>query len=205
MRTRAIDLIDPQETYERLKSYLSTTDPGQCWEWQGATCQHSGGYGMFRIRCHSGPRTAKPHRVAWTILKGPIPDGLVIDHITCNNRRCCNPDHMRVVTQSVNASRVAELAPVNCTKCGSNDWLSEADGRRCRPCWNEYFRQWQRDQQPPVECAECQTKFQRTAKNMRFCSDPCKRTNTLRRRRDWARAKSARLRAEEGVVLQKAP
>lgn len=205
MKTRAIDLVDEQETLERLRSYLSTTNPDECWDWGGAIDNYSGGYGTFRIRCHSGVRTAKPHRVSWTILRGPIPPGLVIDHIICNNRRCCNPGHMRVVTQSENAARVAEQAPESCTKCGANDWIEESDGRRCRHCWNTYFKQWQRDQKPSVACPECDARFQRTKTNMRFCSDPCRRANTLRRRRDWARDKSAKLRALKSTGLPKAP
>lgn len=193
MRTRPIDLVDPADTLERIKARVQLTPDG-CWTWTGARDLRSGGYGMIRVNCVDGARTSRPHRVTWTILKGPIPDGLVIDHIVCGNRLCCNPDHLRVVTQSENAARVALAAPERCTKCGASDWLDESDGRRCRPCWNRYFRQWQRDQKPPIECPECGLTFQRTAQNMRFCSEPCRREATLRRRRDWARAKARALR-----------
>jgi hypothetical protein len=44
----------------------------------------------------------KAHRVAWENAKGPIPKGLVIDHM-CRVRSCCNPDHLRLVTPKINA------------------------------------------------------------------------------------------------------
>lgn len=42
------------------------------------------------------------HRYTWEKVNGPVPDGLVLDHV-CRNKACCNPDHLRTVTQSVNA------------------------------------------------------------------------------------------------------
>lgn len=42
------------------------------------------------------------HRVTYTIFKGEIPKNLVIDH-ECMNKWCVNPDHLRVVTERINA------------------------------------------------------------------------------------------------------
>jgi hypothetical protein len=41
------------------------------------------------------------HRATYTALVGPIPDKYVIDH-KCRNRACCNPNHLRAVTKSIN-------------------------------------------------------------------------------------------------------
>jgi hypothetical protein len=49
------------------------------------------------------------HRLAWEWANGPIPDGLVIDHL-CMNRACVNIEHLEAVTQQVNAERRSRAA-----------------------------------------------------------------------------------------------
>lgn len=48
------------------------------------------------------PRRA--HRVAYELLVGPIPEGLVLDHL-CRVRHCVNPDHLEPVTKRENERR----------------------------------------------------------------------------------------------------
>ena len=48
--------------------------------------------------------TAMAHRVAYESFRGPIPDGLEIDHL-CRVRNCINPDHLEVVTHAENMAR----------------------------------------------------------------------------------------------------
>jgi hypothetical protein len=40
--------------------------------------------------------------VAYELVKGPIPEGLYIDHM-CHTPACVNPDHLRAVTNKQNA------------------------------------------------------------------------------------------------------
>jgi hypothetical protein len=65
-----------------------------CWVWTGSKTQK--GYGRF------GHRLA--HRTSYELLVGPIPEGLVIDHL-CRNRGCINPVHLEVVTNRENVMR----------------------------------------------------------------------------------------------------
>lgn len=64
------------------------------------------GYGKVRIWRDGIRRTLGTHRVAWEQAHGPIPQGLVLDHL-CEQPSCCNPEHMRVVPQRHNVRRGA--------------------------------------------------------------------------------------------------
>lgn len=59
----------------------------------------------------------KAHRYAYeTLGPGPIPDGLVLDHL-CRNRACCNPAHLEAVPQRTNVLRAPTAqATINAAK-----------------------------------------------------------------------------------------
>lgn len=46
-------------------------------------------------------KAIKAHRAAWMLANGPVPEGMVLDHI-CRDRACINLEHLRVVTQQEN-------------------------------------------------------------------------------------------------------
>jgi hypothetical protein len=52
----------------------------------------------------------RAHRVRYEAIFGPLPEGLVPDHL-CKHRPCCNPAHMEAVTAAENVRRgsVAKL------------------------------------------------------------------------------------------------
>lgn len=76
---------------------------GECWVW--TACLNSRGYGVISIE----GRRQLAHRVSFTWAKGPIADGLQVDHL-CNVRRCVNPDHLEAVTAHVNVQRSYDRA-----------------------------------------------------------------------------------------------
>ncbi len=81
-----------------------------CWEWTGAQRKGYGQVGWQR-------RVVVVHRLVWQTLRGPIPEGLVMDHL-CRNRCCCNPDHLRVVTgyENVMDGRSQNFGAINSRK-----------------------------------------------------------------------------------------
>lgn len=69
-----------------------------CLIWQGAT--NTNGYGVIR---HEG-RNRVVHVLAYEETKGPIPDGLELDHL-CGVHACLNVDHLEPVTHVENMRR----------------------------------------------------------------------------------------------------
>lgn len=85
-----------------------------CWLYGGSISGR--GYGMLSHRA----KNLSVHRLAYERFKGPIPTGLVVDHL-CRTPLCVNPDHLEVVTQFENVMRgrafVARYAKV--THCAA--------------------------------------------------------------------------------------
>jgi YHS domain-containing protein len=69
--------------------------PDACWEWQGTIT--SWGYGQVKVN----KQLWRAHRLIYVLVNGPIPEDLFILH-GCDNRRCCNPSHLRIGTHDEN-------------------------------------------------------------------------------------------------------
>lgn len=72
---------------------------GECLVWQGSHSGNGRGGDYGRFSFEGG--TAAVHRVVWAAINGPIPPRKQIDH-DCNNRRCCNPRHLALMTHKKN-------------------------------------------------------------------------------------------------------
>jgi len=146
----------PAPVSERIMRRVAIVESG-CWIWQGGTDRK--GYGMMRAGAADGFRHGYTHRLSYETFVGPIPDGLVIDHL-CRVPPCCNPAHLEPVTTGENSrrgigpSRRKEWARTR-THCfrghefTSENILIKKRQRSCRQCErdaNTRYRQRKRQQ-----------------------------------------------------------
>ena len=73
----------------------------ECWEWQGG---RSHGYG----RCEYKGIMWQAHRLAYFLTKGSLIEGLELLHL-CNNKGCCNPNHLHQDTHTENCKGSRKL------------------------------------------------------------------------------------------------
>jgi hypothetical protein len=111
---------------------LDRPELGRCWLWM--TGIKGDGYGAFT----ANGKSLLAHRFSYTILIGPIPDGLELDHL-CRRTGCVNPSHLEPVTSLENTQRGERATRTHCRRghpySGSNLYLlPHVKGRDCRTC-----------------------------------------------------------------------
>ena len=142
---------------ERLKNKSTTNEKG-CFLIH--TSLDKDGYHIASYR----GKAVKGYRKAFIIKNGPIPKGLVLNHL-CRNRKCWNPNHLEIVTTKENIQKgISHNA--NKTHCPQgheytpeNTYIEPKGGNRhCKICQKltnqklgSYRLDWQRNNKPKVK------------------------------------------------------
>lgn len=131
----------PDTVPPRIADYLTEQPDTGCWTWGRA--HSTAGYAC--VWWNGSQRSL--HRVLYELIVGPVPPGLVLDHIMCENKRCANPDHLIPTTNEKNLVR--ERVEKETCKHGHNDWKvvtrpSGRTGRKCNECGRQDAKRRQR-------------------------------------------------------------
>lgn len=76
---------------------------GRCWQW--LSCKRESVSGTHYGHVGYKGKVIGAHRLSWMAYRGPIPEGMEIDHI-CHNSLCVNPDHLRLATRKQNVEHL---------------------------------------------------------------------------------------------------
>jgi len=99
---------------ERFWDKVDRRSKDECWEWTAST---RSGYGAFKL----GRKTVLAHRIAYTLERGDIPDGILVCH-TCDNRICVNPNHLFLVTHYDNWLDAVQKGRMPAVPPGTHRW-----------------------------------------------------------------------------------
>lgn len=139
----------PVPAFMRLDYYTDRDGPvsghrpdlGPCWIFTGGLNK---GYGYIRV----GKRKVQAYRLNYERYVGPIPDGLLMDHL-CRVRACVHPHHVEPTTYRENVRRSpvhGAMAKAARDRCPADHLFDEANTRwhygtrYCRACQAEQKR-----------------------------------------------------------------
>jgi len=89
--------VNPEHQLNKEDHFLSQikkNENTECWEWTGFL---KGGYGYIRVN----RKDFAVHRLMFERYKRPIPKNVNVCH-SCDNTKCCNPEHLWLGTQQEN-------------------------------------------------------------------------------------------------------
>lgn len=92
--------LNEQDTL-RFWSKVDIKSESECWPWNAG--RFTQGYGAFKLN----GKLVKASRVAFTLSRGPIPDGMMVCH-DCNNPCCSNPKHLFAGSNEDNMRHMVE-------------------------------------------------------------------------------------------------
>lgn len=162
-----------------------------CWLW--TACLTSNGYGRFSWE----GKVRLAHRVSYTLLVGPVPEGLELDHL-CRVRHCVNPEHLEPVTRRENIHRGFGITAVHARKthCPQGHEYTEDNllvsaldrgNRVCKACLasrdgkSKYWDSKPPDYVPLVDRRHCPRGHEYTEENTSYTKTGAKYCNECKR------------------------
>lgn len=129
------------KTLARFEAKVHVEPNSGCWIWRASLGSH--GYGQLGVHDPQNGvynRAGLAHRLSYEHFRGPIPEGLHLDHL-CRTRECCNPNRLEAVTQGENNRRRYEGRLKTHCKHGheftpENTFPLKPNGRGCHACAN---------------------------------------------------------------------
>ena len=128
----------PATSVDRIFKRINIDKKTGCWNWVG--CKTSG-YGQVRVN----KKLYRVHRLMYELFVEKPPEGkdtYVLDHL-CNNRACCNPTHLQLISDKENILKGngATARKARQTHCKNGHLLPQSKNghRRCAIChraWN---------------------------------------------------------------------
>lgn len=92
----------------RFWNKVNIRGPDDCWIWQG--CISGSGYGSFNT---GNNKKINSSRFAWILVNGPIVSKSLLVLHRCDNKSCCNPNHLYLGTHGDNVNDLCKRNPLS--------------------------------------------------------------------------------------------
>jgi hypothetical protein len=122
------------DAIERFWAKKVVTDSG-CWEWTGQRAKPTPhnpwkyGYGKVKYVVNGKKKNYIVHRLAWELVNGLIPDGMMVLH-KCDNPPCFNPEHLKLGTHQENMDDMVQRGRAHGAYLDSSIYVQIKDLRK---------------------------------------------------------------------------